>query len=156
MKTKIKSLARWLSKWAWRQEIETCENIATLRGMSADMDTGKMELRIQQDPAIAQWVCACFAEMIAKSPNYTEMQFTLDSTRGKFERMFVLIQKHNGKSPHQLRQQAQADREELRECLRKVAGYFEMVDSMQPDRKHGKIGDEVRLAIREALKVDAT
>jgi hypothetical protein len=80
-----------------------------------NMDEGGMDLKIEQDPAAAQWVAKCFASMVAKSPNYTEMKFDLcGEYRGKYEWMTVHIQKGNGKTPHQLRQEAERERDELR------------------------------------------
>jgi len=79
------------------------------------MDEGKMDIKIQQDPAMAQWIAKCFASMVAESPNYTEMKFDLcGQYRGKFEWMTVHIQKGNCKTPHQMRQEVERERDELR------------------------------------------
>jgi hypothetical protein len=112
----LQRLVRRLSAWAWQKEIETCEGMAVLKGL--DMDDTKLEIKIQQDPAAAQWVAKCFASMVADAPNYMEMKFDIGGQyRGKFEWMTVLIQKGNGKTPHQLRKEAERERDELRARL---------------------------------------
>lgn len=114
----ITTLIRRLTRWAWRPEIETCEGIAVLRGI--DMDDKGMDLRIQQDPALAQWHAKCFASLVAKSENYTEMRFETDGAyKGKYEWVTVLIQKGNGKTPHQLRQEAEDELANLKTSLTK-------------------------------------
>ncbi len=108
--------ARWVSSWAWQKEIKTCEGLAILKGL--DMDEDKLDIKIQQDPALAQWISKCFASMVADSPNYTEMKFDLcGQYRGKYEWLTVHIQKGNGKTPHQMRLEAECERDELRKCL---------------------------------------
>lgn len=83
-----------------------------IKGFS--MDESKMDIKIQQDPAIAQWTAKCFASMVANSPNYTEMRFDLcGSYLGKYEWITVHIQKGNGKTPHQIRIEAERERDEL-------------------------------------------
>ena len=45
-------MVRRISSWAWQKEIETCEGLAVLKGLA--MDESKMDVEIQQDPALAQ------------------------------------------------------------------------------------------------------
>lgn len=109
-------LVRRISSWAWQKEIGTCEGLAVLKGL--DMDEHKMDIKIQQDPALAQWIGKCFASMVADSPNYTEMKFDLvGQYREKYEWMTVHIQKGNGKTPHQLRQEAEMELAKLKAQL---------------------------------------
>jgi hypothetical protein len=109
-------LVRRISSWAWQKEIGTCEGLAVLKGL--DMEEGHMDIKIQQDPALAQWIAKCFASMVADSPNYTEMKLDLcGQYRGKFEWITVHIQKGNGKTPHQMRQEVERERDELRARL---------------------------------------
>jgi hypothetical protein len=120
MKTKLKlwtgwdsvrRLVRHFSAWAWQREIETCESMALIEEMHTK--PGSMEISIKQNPAQAHWVSQCFAAMVASSPNYTEMKFDLVARGEKYEWVTVLIQKGNGKTPHQLRQEAERERDEL-------------------------------------------
>lgn len=111
----MQRLVRCLSAWAWRREIELCESMAELEEMHAK--PGSMEIAIKQNPAQAQWVAQCFASMVAASPNYTEMKFDLVAKGEKWEWLTVLIQKGNGKTPHQLRHEAEKERDELRARL---------------------------------------
>lgn len=118
MKNIIHRLTRWLSAWAWQKEIASFDGLAVLKSMS--MDEHKLDMKIQQDPAVAQWVAKCFVSMVAFSTNYTEMKFeTHGQFLGKFEWITVHIQKGNGKTPHQLRQEAEKERDELRAKLLK-------------------------------------
>jgi hypothetical protein len=58
--------------------------------------------------------------MVAASPNYTEMKFDLVARGEKYEWVTVLIQKGSGKTPHQLRQEAERERDELKAILANV------------------------------------
>ena len=112
----IRSVTRSISAWAWRNEIEICKGIAIIKGMG--MDDDKLDMVIQQDPAIAQCVAKCFASLVAGAPNYTELTFELcEKYKGKYEHITVLIQKINGKTPHQLRIDAERERDDLRAQL---------------------------------------
>jgi len=109
-------MVRRISSWAWQNEIRTCEGLAVLTGLN--MDDGKMDIKIQQDPALAQWIAKCFASMIANSPNYTEMRFNCYGQYcGKLDWITVTIQKGNGKTPHEMRREAERERDELRSRL---------------------------------------
>lgn len=110
---------RYISSWAWQNEIATCEGLAVLKKLN--IDENKMDIEIQQDPAVARWIAKCFASMIASSPNYTELKFDLcDQFRDKFEWITVHIQKGTGKTPHQIRQEVEHERDELRKLLNLV------------------------------------
>ncbi len=112
-------LVRWATAWAWQKEIGVCEGLAVVQGLN--MEPGAMEVKIKQDPALAQWVAKCFAYMVMDSPNYTEMQFELcGEYAGKYEWLTVLIQKHQGKTPHQMRHQVERERDELLRQLQKL------------------------------------
>lgn len=112
----LHAVVRRMTSWAWQNEIGACEGLAVLKGL--DMDEGKMDIKIQQDPALAQWIGKCFASMVADSPNYTEMKFDIcGQYRGKWEWLTVHIQKGNGKTPHQLRQEAELELAKLKAQL---------------------------------------
>lgn len=114
----IRSVTRSISAWAWRNEIEICEGITIVKGMC--MDDDKLDMFIQHDPAIAQLVAKCFASLVASSPNYTELTFELrEQYKGKYEHITVLVQKSNGKTPHQCRIDAERERDDLRVQLNK-------------------------------------
>lgn len=110
MKKLITTLVRHLSAWAWRHEIGACEGLGKLKKLS--MEEGGMEMEIQSDPHLAKHIATCFASLVANSPNYTEMVFTTNAKyHGKWDHLTVTIQKFNGKTPHELRREAE---EELR------------------------------------------
>jgi hypothetical protein len=84
------------------------EGFASLRELH--MKPGECEVTMNVDPAVLQRVAQCFAEMVASSPNYTEMKFEMrDPKPDAFEWITVLVQKGNGQTPHQLRQKAESE-----------------------------------------------
>lgn len=100
-------LVRRLSRWAWQFEIDAVEGMVKLQQLH--MTERAMEIHLKQNPELAQWVAQCFAYLVADSPNYTEVKFELIAKGSKFEWVTVLIQKGNGKTPHQLRTEAEAE-----------------------------------------------
>ena len=104
-------LIRYLTSWAWRHEINVVNGLAKIEKLH--VKDGAIDIFIQQNPAQAQYIVKCFANMVASSPNYTEMKFELVE-KDKFEWITVLIEKGNGKTPHQLRMEAEKERDELK------------------------------------------
>ena len=87
---------------------EVADSIVRLKQMT--VQEGGIEMVIEQSPELAEYVAKCMALLVAKSPNYTEM--TLRPSRkyldgDKYDYITVLIQKVNGKTPHQLREEAE-------------------------------------------------
>lgn len=72
---------------------------------------GKLEVHIKQHPAMRAAIAKSFAYMVADAPNYTEMKFDM---RGSDQWITVTVQKDTGKTPHQKRQEAEAERDQLR------------------------------------------
>lgn len=110
----MRRLVRFLSRWVWQQEIELSESMAILKELHAT--PGAMEITVKQRPELAQWVGQCFAEMVASSPNYTEMRFDTRKPES-WEWITVTVQKGTGKTPHTLRMEAEKERDELRAIL---------------------------------------
>ena len=100
----FKYITRWLTKWAWIEEIAVSEGITVLKKLQ--MESGKLDLELEIDPVCQQAVARCFASMVASSPNYTEMQFGLRDN-SKYEWITVTVKKGNGKTPHALRMEAE-------------------------------------------------
>ena len=125
MKPIIKQLIRKLSAWAWRREIGVVDDgLARIEKMA--MDPGGMSLEIRLNSAQKQWIAQCFAEMVAASPKYTELKFDLVATdKGGYEWITVLVKKGSGKTPHQLRQDAERERDELKKQLDELQKEFE-------------------------------
>ena len=112
----LRRCVRRMTSWAWQNEIGTCEGLAEIK--SLHMDEGRMEMKIQQDPAQAIWVAKCFASIVADAPNYCEMRFEpYAEWKGKWEWLTVHIQKGNGKTPHQMRLEAEAELAKLKTQL---------------------------------------
>lgn len=102
----FKRLVRWATSWAWREEIALKEGLVQLEELHAK--PGGLELAIRHKPEMAQYIAQCFAELVAKSPNYTQMDFDLVAKREDgYQWLTVLIQKGSGKTPHALRLEAE-------------------------------------------------
>lgn len=103
----MRSLIRRITRWAWQPEAEAYEGMLKLKELH--VKDGGMEMQFEQSPELAQWIGTCFASMVVKSENYTEMQFQV-SPKWKGERKWitVTVQKHEGKTPHMLRVEADA------------------------------------------------
>ena len=95
------------------KEAATRESIALIEELHAT--PGAMQVHIKQSPAQSEYIAQCFAAMVAKSPNYTELTFRTRTADGP--QITVLVQKCDGKTPHQLRAEADAKCAELSEQL---------------------------------------
>lgn len=72
-----------------------------------------MEAEIEQRPEAAMWMAQVFASFLVNCPNYREIQFEARNPRERFRRILVHVQKCEGKTPHELRQEAEARIKEL-------------------------------------------
>ncbi len=130
---------------------EALEAVNALEEMHAK--PGSMEIAIKQNPAQAQWVAKCFASMVAASPNYTEMKFDLVAEGEKWEWLTVLIQKGNGKTPHQLRQEAEKERDEAREKYDNLATeHMLVVNKLCEERNEAQNASEAFSALAWKLE----
>ena len=136
MKNKPKSyqrrmtrLVRFITGWAWRQETDLAESVAILEKLHAT--PGAMEAQIKQRPELAAWMGGIFAEMVAASPNYTEMRFDTHKPES-WEWITVTVQKGTGKTPHTLRMDAEKERDELRTILESNAPVLAHADNKTP------------------------
>jgi hypothetical protein len=111
MKDPLKKLIRKMSSWAWSEETSTLDGLSFLKELHATPDG--MEIHLKQRPEAAAWVAQCFAELVAGSPNYTEMKFKTFNPRADYEWLTVTVQKGSGKTPHELRAEAEQELEEL-------------------------------------------
>lgn len=110
----MRRFVRFLSGWAWKQETDLAESVAIIKELHAT--PGAMEITVKQRPELAQWVAQCFAEMVASSPNYTEMHFDTRKPES-WEWITVTVQKGSGKTPHALRMEAECEIDRLRAIL---------------------------------------
>jgi len=110
---------RRLTRGLWLPEIEAAEADVMLKELHAT--EGGMEVHIKQNPHKAQWVAQCFAELVATSPNYTEMRFdTKAIKKNGVEWITVTVQKGSGKTPHELRRQAEMQLAQYRYMIEKT------------------------------------
>jgi hypothetical protein len=113
----ITRFVRWLTRWAWKKELEATENIATLEKLAMSGNYAELELKAKS-PALHRHLCRSLAAIVAESPNYTEMKFDVvsDHEDGKIW-VTVLVQKGSGLTPHELRREAEARIAELQKEL---------------------------------------
>jgi hypothetical protein len=118
MKHLLTKAVRKATRWAWQKEIDICDGIAEVEEMHAT--PGHMEMVLSESPARSHYIAACFASIVAKAPNYVEMNFKpsaahlRDEDIGKpgYDMVTVCVQKVTGKTPHQLRMEAERKAEE--------------------------------------------
>ena len=111
----IRNLVRKLTAWAWSDEIRASEGLAVLGRLHAE--PGAMEIHVRNHPALREYIAHCFAALVAKSPNYTEMSF---DTRAGDQFITVTVQKSGRPTPHQLRMAAEAERDKLAEQVQSL------------------------------------
>lgn len=89
---------------------------------SMTMDAKSFEAKAIMNPGLAQMMAHAFAEQAFTVPNYVEMQFQPKAVkhRDKWTMITVTVQKHDGKTPHQLRLEADAKVEELTKKLNEL------------------------------------
>lgn len=112
MRKFITTAVRYLTRWAWQKEISIVAGMAHIEEIHAQ-GGNRLELSIKQNPALAQYVAQCFAELVASSENYTEMRFDLKHPTA-YDGIYVLVKKFNGKTPHELRMIAEKELADLK------------------------------------------
>ena len=75
--------------------------------MSADENRGHVEIEMCKEFAIE--LCRGFAELLVDAPNYAELTYTLECDYS--EKIIVTAHKCNGKTPHELRIEAERERD---------------------------------------------
>jgi hypothetical protein len=108
----LQKVVRCLSSWAWKHERGVTEGVAYLQ--SLEVDEKGFTTRLEITPEVAQHVARSFASIVASSPNYTELKFELKHPDNRFEWITVLVQKGQGLTPHQLREQAENELRKLK------------------------------------------
>lgn len=109
----LKIMLRRISAWAWKEEIEIADGLVLIKKLN--LEPGAMRVEIEHNPEHAQWVIQCLASCLTNAKNYAEATFKYPSD--EYEFITVLIKKWNGKTPHQLRVEAEAERDALKERL---------------------------------------
>lgn len=107
----ITKLIRFFTAWAWVQERIALD--ASVKFAELHSKPGEMELWVESHPGFAQAVAQGLAAMVARAPNYVEMQFHPPAAKTKqgWEYVSVNVVKHNGETPHQLRLRAESERD---------------------------------------------
>lgn len=120
-----------MTRWAWRDEIGIVDGISRLKTLS--MDQEKMEAEIETSHGLAVYIGTILAYEANKAPNYVEMQFKppVVKFKDKWHYITVTIQKHNGKTPHQMRVQAEQERDMLLNAAGPVVALLKNLPSSQ-------------------------
>jgi hypothetical protein len=106
----FKSTVRKLTQWAWQKELDVTNSIVKINEVHAT--NGEMKIGFDIDPKVQQYIAQVFASMVMESPNYTEVKFSINAKiKSKYEYITVLVQKGSGKTPHELRIQAEKELE---------------------------------------------
>ncbi len=145
---------RAATAWAWRHEITICEGVVKLTEIH--MTEQSAELAFKQDPLLAKHIATCFAHLVWNAPNYVECQFNLPASyKGKFEHLYVLIRKGEGKTPHQMREAADYEKILAQQELGMVKANCEkkLQEMNQVLVEHHKANEELRDRIAELTEV---
>ena len=115
----VKKLVKYLTRWAWDKELQIIDGSAELKALC--LEPNKLEMEIKLRPELKEYIALCLAEIVRESPNYTEMKFnTVAKTEDGVEWITVLVKKGSGKTPHELRVQAEKERDEARDELVRI------------------------------------
>jgi hypothetical protein len=106
---------RELTAWAWAREIAITEGCAVIEKINSG--SGGWDLEIKTNPDLGKAFGQALANMVCSAPNYMEMQFLVNDPKDPFKYVTVLVQKHPGETPHQMRQRAEKERDELKAQL---------------------------------------
>jgi hypothetical protein len=111
----LTKLTRKITAFAWEHEIDAVNGMAMVDELHAT--PGKLKLMVTQNPVIAQFIALSFANLVHSSKNYTELKFeTADPDTS--ELITVLVKKYDGKTPHELRIEAE---QKLEVALKRIA-----------------------------------
>jgi hypothetical protein len=80
------------------------------------VDQGAIDIDLDVQPELVARLYASLALMVSKAPNYTETSLTI-CPKGEVEEYTVTVQRSWGKTPHQLRMDAEAEVARLRALL---------------------------------------
>ena len=103
-------------------ELKTAHGLMNAEPMLVDTDIDENGMRFSVQHWAVRLMAASMRESLSTAPNYVEMELFDDKGR-----MVCTIQRREGKTPHQLRQQAENENKELREELARTR---EQMDSV--------------------------
>lgn len=110
------------------QLLEAQERIGELEGMIETPPTleemiyrnGELKIELRH-PFAVQAMAASFMDTLGEAPNYAEAHLTDTKTRTP---LTVTVQKVSGKTPHQLRIEAESERDKARERVKELEGHL--------------------------------
>lgn len=117
----IRKLIRRLTARWWHHEISVAEGVATLERLEAE--PGAMEVRIKTVPGLKEHMALCMAELLGDAPNYVECKFDMVAPKKEgYEWITVTVKRDKGKTPHQLRAEAEARIADLTRQVEELEG----------------------------------
>jgi hypothetical protein len=87
------------------------DGLAYIQHLEADRERNTATVDISTDIALGKYIAHGFAALVASSPNYSELTFEPANQTG--EKVIVIVQKIKGKTPHQLKAEAEKERDAL-------------------------------------------
>lgn len=80
---------------------------------SLNITSENAEAVMKQHPGLTLAIGAAFANLVVEAPNYVEMEYLPAYEPDSGEKIVVLVRKVSGKTPHELRKDAEAERDAI-------------------------------------------
>jgi hypothetical protein len=104
-----------------RRRYDLAEPVIGIR--RAMIENGSIEAELESAPEIIATLYAALGHALGNAPNYVEASIEVKpSMRMPHEAFLVTVQRRSGKSPHELRREAEARVEELEAALLELKG----------------------------------
>ena len=118
-----------------RPKYDPSEPVAYIK--RAMIDQGAVDVELGCEPEVVANLYASLALLLSEAPNYSEASLTIKPA-GVVEGYTVTVQRANGKTPHQLRREAEAEVSELRNELARERTEWEHIND-EVERLRGAI-----------------
>jgi hypothetical protein len=121
----LTKLVRAATSWAWAHEQAVVGGITALEELH--MTPGAMEASVSTRPEMKEFMLIVLGGLVAESPNYTEAILEFGKPHPEHGHITVTIQKLSGKTPHQLREEAEV---KMKAVLDAVATWVQMGETL--------------------------
>ena len=115
-KQAFKIFVRNLTAWAWQHEIDCTAGIVQIAAIHSE--GSKAQIDLEFSPEMEEYLVKCLAGMLVGCENYREAKLVL--LDGSGQEIIVTIMKGNGKTPHQKRQEAEAEVERQKQRIKEL------------------------------------
>lgn len=114
-KQAFKEFVRNLTSWAWQHEVDCTASIVRIKSMQAEGSNAKVDLEFS--PEVSEYFVKALAGILVGCDNYREAKLVVVDSG---QEIIVTIQKGNGKTPHQKRQEAETEIEKQKLVIDKL------------------------------------